>query len=117
MDPRQTNTELNRPFLLLINRSKKTRRRLDDRTLQRLSVYQHFDQQKRAVGLAVAALATTDPDIFTEFQASIKYRQRLWRDWLYFEVEPEAIFPEERDYNFTPRVNVRFDVIYGDYRY
>ena len=85
--------------------------------VQRFSVYQHFDQRQKAIGLAVAALATTDPDEFTEFQASIKYRQRLWRDWLFFEVEPEAIFPEERDYKFSPRLNVRFDIIYGDYQH
>jgi hypothetical protein len=45
----------------------------------------------------------------------LRYRRRVWRDWLSFEVAPQIAYPRDRDYNFTPGILFRFQVVFGFY--
>lgn len=45
----------------------------------------------------------------------LRYRRRVWRDWLSFEVAPQIAYPRDRDYNFTPGILFRFHVVFGFY--
>ena len=80
---------------------------------QTLTWYKILDPDRSALGVTLGADAETDPDVFTEFSSGVKYRRKLHRDWLFFEVEPRARFPEERDYNFSPELHFRFDIYWG----
>ncbi len=45
----------------------------------------------------------------------LRYRRRVWRDWLSFEVAPQVAYPRDRDYNLTPGILFRFHVVFGFY--
>jgi hypothetical protein len=43
----------------------------------------------------------------------VRYRRRVWWDWLVLEIAPEAAFPRGRDFDFTPGILLRGEVIFG----
>jgi hypothetical protein len=85
--------------------------------VERISINHHNDKRTRAIGAAAQLEFQTQTDTITRGLTSLKWRTRFIRDWLFFEIEPAAIFPEERDYSFTPQLTFRFEMIYGDYRW
>lgn len=52
----------------------------------------------------------------TEVSVRVRYRQRLWRDWLFFETAPQYRFPRDRSFKSIPGVLFRLDMLFGDYR-
>lgn len=46
---------------------------------------------------------------------SARYRQRIFRDWLFYEVIPQVAFPEDRDYQATPGILLRLELLFGYY--
>jgi hypothetical protein len=51
----------------------------------------------------------------TEVDLRINYRQRIWRDWLYFEVMPQYRFPRSGNFEAIPGILFRLDMIFGSY--
>ena len=51
-----------------------------------------------------------------EVKLMIRYRQRVWRDWMYVEMTPQVSFPRERDFKNTPGFMVRVEIIMGKVR-
>jgi len=47
---------------------------------------------------------------------SVRYRQRIWRDWLYYEVIPQLSFPREENFDVTPGIMLRLEAVFGHYR-
>ena len=41
------------------------------------------------------------------------YRQRIWRKWLFFEIVPQASFPDDRDFEFVPGILFRIETNFG----
>jgi len=50
-----------------------------------------------------------------EILLRIRYRQKVWRDWLFLELAPQARFPRQLDYDFTPGILLRLELIFGWY--
>ncbi len=48
-----------------------------------------------------------------EVRATVRYRQKMWRDWMFFEIAPQASFRRERDFDLAPGVLLRFEMIFG----
>lgn len=48
-----------------------------------------------------------------ETNLRLRYRQRIWRDWLFFEVAPQLGFPKDRDFDLTPGILLRLDMFFG----
>lgn len=46
---------------------------------------------------------------------SVRYRQRILRDWLFYEIIPQVSFPHERDYEATPGIVLRLEMLFGHY--
>lgn len=53
-------------------------------------------------------------DRYTQFQARLRFRQNIGYPWLFYEVWPIAAWAEERDYEFTPAIRFRLEVVLGD---
>ncbi len=51
-----------------------------------------------------------------EVTLRVRYRQQFWRDWLYFEIDPQCRFPRDRSFNATPGILFRLEMILGNYR-
>ncbi|MEM7171386.1 MAG: hypothetical protein AAF530_14535 [Pseudomonadota bacterium] len=48
-----------------------------------------------------------------ESSLRLRYRQKIWRDWLAFEVIPQVRFPRSRNFEPTPGALLRFEVSFG----
>jgi hypothetical protein len=46
---------------------------------------------------------------------SVRFRQRIWRDWLYYEVGPQLVFPREENFDATPGIFLRLEMLFGHY--
>jgi hypothetical protein len=45
----------------------------------------------------------------------VRYRQNIWRPWLFFEAAPQLSFPESDDFSATPGILFRLEAILGHY--
>jgi hypothetical protein len=45
-----------------------------------------------------------------------RFRQRFWRDWLFLEIAPQARFPRNRSFAYTPGILFRLEMVFGDIR-
>jgi len=48
-----------------------------------------------------------------EVDLRIRYRQRIWRDWLYYELTPQYRYPRDRGFKATPGILFRLDMMFG----
>lgn len=56
----------------------------------------------------------TRPDHrFEESVVAVKYRQRIWRQWLFFEITPQVSFREDDDYRPTAGITFAMEGIIG----
>ena len=51
---------------------------------------------------------------YTRFVARLRFRQNVGYPWLFYEIWPTAAWAEERDYEFTPAIRFRLEVVLGD---
>lgn len=45
----------------------------------------------------------------------IRYRERIWRDWLFYDIEPQLIFPYAEGTKMNPGILLRLEAIIGQY--
>jgi hypothetical protein len=45
----------------------------------------------------------------------VRYRRRIWRDWLFLEIAPQISYPRDEGFRSTPGVLVFFEAIFGYY--
>jgi hypothetical protein len=48
-----------------------------------------------------------------ETRITVRYRQRVWRDWMFLEAAPYASFRRERDFDYTPGILLRLEMFFG----
>ena len=71
--------------------------------------------KRRAVTLQGGVRSVTRPaNTVEEYGVSVRYRKQFYKDWLYYEIEPRASFPDERDFRFTPTISFIVEMIFGD---
>ena len=63
-------------------------------------------------GHEVSLVAKPDTPL-DEIILKFGYRQRIWRKWLYFEIVPQASFPDDRDFEFVPGILFRVETNFG----
>ena len=69
---------------------------------------------KTAISYEFANQFQTEPSNRLEESAfRIRYRQKIWREWLRLDVTPQMAFPRERDFDLTPGLYVGFEVTFG----
>jgi hypothetical protein len=49
----------------------------------------------------------------TEIALRVRYRQKIWRDWLFVEIAPQVSFSKEKDFDTIPGIFVRLEAIFG----
>ncbi len=70
--------------------------------------------QKRMASLEWRNYFETKPDSILESSViKLRYRQRVYRDWLWFEVAPQVTFPEEDDYDWQPGLMLKLEAYFG----
>ena len=73
----------------------------------------HFFSENRAAGASWQIAAHTRPSTVVDaYVAAIEYRQKMWRDWLYLDIRPQARFPREANFEFTPFLGACLEAIF-----
>jgi hypothetical protein len=52
-------------------------------------------------------------DILVTVAVDTRYRQRFWRDWLYFDITPQVRFPRDRRFNPVPGILFGLEAQFG----
>lgn len=80
-----------------------------------LSLYQPFSRRRTLVYGWSNGFVTHPHHRLENVTLSLRYRQRIFRDWLFYEVVPQVSFPREEDYEATPGILFRLEVVFGHY--
>lgn len=79
--------------------------------------YYRFISARRVAGGRFTVSGVLEPSARVEnYGAYVVYRQRIHRDWMYMEIEPGVEFPRNRDFDITGLINIKFDILFGDWR-
>lgn len=77
-----------------------------------LALYRPIDERS-AVQYEVIGQFKTDPHRLDRITARIAHRQKIYRDWLVFEVAPQVSFPDEREFRPVPGILFRLEAVFG----
>jgi hypothetical protein len=80
-----------------------------------LSVFQKFSPRRVVIYGLGSSFKTRPHNQLENVLLSVRYRQRILRDWLFYEIIPQISFPEDRDYEATPGILVRLEMLFGHY--
>lgn len=79
------------------------------------SLFQRFTPRRVLMYSWGNSFQTRPSHRLEEIVLSVRYRQQIWRDWLFYEIVPQLSFPRERDFESTPGIFLRLEVLFGDY--
>jgi hypothetical protein len=83
---------------------------------QDLSVYQTLNE-RTALLYQVSAIGVSNPQVeLTEYVAQILYRYRLHREWVFFELNPQLIFPKVNNFNSSFALTMRLEMLFDESR-
>lgn len=70
---------------------------------------------RRSIGLKLGAHWLTEPDAVIDFYSvRVPFRQGIWRQWLYLQIEPGADFRNEDDFDISPLISVGLEITFGN---
>jgi hypothetical protein len=71
----------------------------------------------RAVQYEWNNLFQTRPvDALTEVQLIFRYRQQIWRSWLFLEIAPQYRYPRDRGFEPTPGIMIMLEMVFSKER-
>ena len=80
-----------------------------------LLLFQPLDE-KRSLAFGWSNSLQTEPsNRLEETIFGFRFREQIWRKWLFYEVGPQFVFPRDKDFEFTPGIVFQLDVIFGHY--
>ena len=83
---------------------------------QDLSIYQ-TKNDRTALLYQASAIGISNPQYqMTDFVVLLLYRYRMHEQWLFFELSPQLHFPRDRQYQYSPAINVRLEVLFDESR-
>ena len=59
---------------------------------------------------------TRPTDRLSEIELRVKYRQTVWRKWLFFEIAPQVLFSRDRDFDSNPGIVLKLEAVFGSLR-
>jgi hypothetical protein len=83
---------------------------------QDLSLY-HTMTDRSAMLYQASAIGISNPQYqMTDFILLMLYRYRMHQQWLFFEISPQLHFPRDRQYQYSPALSIRLEVLFDDSR-
>lgn len=81
---------------------------------QDFSIY-HTLSERSALLYQVAVIGVSEPQVqATEYVALFLYRYRLHRSWMFFEVSPQLHFPKVKNFQLSPQLNLRLEMLFDE---
>jgi hypothetical protein len=83
---------------------------------QDISVY-HTRTDRSAILYQASAIGISNPQYqMTDFVVLMLYRYRMHQEWLFFEISPQLHYPSDRQYEFSPALSMRVEMLFDDSR-
>ena len=83
---------------------------------QDLSFYQSLNE-RTALLYQASAIGVSNPQLqVTDYVLLIDYRYRLHKKWVYFELSPQLHFPREKDFQSSPAIIMRLEMLFDESR-
>jgi hypothetical protein len=74
----------------------------------------HTLSRRRGISYSAKAIGSTKPQsLITNYDLSVSYRQLLHKNWLFMDISSLGTFPRAEDWEFTPSISLKFEVIIG----
>lgn len=80
------------------------------------SLYQPLSRRRMLLYSWRNSFATRPNHVLEEVRLITSYRQKIWREWMYVEVSPQLAFPREHNYDISPGILLRLDIIIGHFK-
>ncbi len=66
------------------------------------------------ISVEAGAFGHTRPELqVTAYTVALRYRKRLYRDWVLMEIRPQLSFPRERDFDTVPSITFGIEAYFG----
>jgi hypothetical protein len=79
-------------------------------------VYQTLNE-RTALLYQASAIGVSNPQVeLTEYVAQILYRYRLHRQWMFFELNPQLIFPKVNNFRSSFALTMRLEMLFDGSR-
>lgn len=83
---------------------------------QDLSLY-HTINDRSALLYQASAIGVSNPQLqVTDYVLLVFYRYRIHQQWFFFEISPQMHFPRDRQYQYSPALSMRLEVLFDDSR-
>ncbi len=80
---------------------------------QSFSVY-HYRSEDTMVGVVFDVQGHTRPSAKVDkYEATLRWRQRSQRNWMFYEVAPAVAFSRENDFELTPILTLKVEILFG----
>lgn len=80
---------------------------------QDVALFHELDD-RNALVYQVSALGTSEPlTQVTEYVGFVRYRHRLHKSWLFYEIRPELHYPRDKGFDMTPVLNLRLEMMFS----
>lgn len=74
----------------------------------------HNISKYRGIIYRAGLTAASEPETHTTaYILSVRLRQQIHRDWLFFEINPMVVYPEEEDFHSRPSLTFKLEVVFG----
>lgn len=74
----------------------------------------HNINKYRGIIYRAGLTAASEPEVHTTaYILSVRLRQQIHRDWLFFEINPMVVYPEEEDFHSRPSLTFKLEVVFG----
>ena len=81
---------------------------------QGFSVY-HTLNERTALLYQLSVIGVSNPQFqATDYALQMLYRYRLHRKWIYYELTPQLHFPKERNYQASPALSMRLEILFDE---
>ncbi len=75
----------------------------------------HIRDEETVIAFELEILGHTRPRINADnFEGAIRWRQRAFRDWIYYEVAPGIAFRRDHDFKMSALITCRLEVLFGE---
>ena len=88
---------------------------LDYHEIEQTFTLYHELSDRRAVSYNIGSYGISHPTThLIQYYASIGYRQRIHKDWLFVEVSPAVIYARENKFKPERSLMLKFEIVFGN---
>lgn len=81
---------------------------------QDFTIYNYISKRKM-IGFGVNVQGHTWPETQVDsYTATFQFRRQVHRDWLFLELAPGATFPRYNNFDLTPIITFKIEILFGD---